>query len=143
MESRKESPDWVHEQVSFEAAYGGERVLAHLFLPKNSTPPFQTVIYFPGAASQWLKSSQDMESYYEFTVFLSFIVKSGRAVIYPVYKGTFERITERTVAAINADVDSYQFAELWIQQVKDLKRSIDFLEDAPGDRSAEASPSRA
>ena len=131
VESRKEGPDWVHEQVSFEVAYGGERILAHLFLPKNSTPPFQTVIYFPGAASAWLKSSQDMEGYYEFTVFLSFIIKSGRAVIYPVYKGTFERITESTVAASNADVDSHQFAELWIQQLKDLKRSIDFLEERP------------
>jgi dienelactone hydrolase/predicted Ser/Thr protein kinase len=131
VESRTEGSDWIHEQVSFEAAYGGERVLAHLFLPKNSTPPFQAVIYFPGAASAWLKSSQDMEGYYEFTVFLSFIVKSGRAVIYPVYKGTFERITESTVAADNADVDSYQFAELWIQQLKDLRRSIDFLETRP------------
>ena len=128
VDSRKEGPDWIHEQVSFAAAYGGERVLAHLFLPKNSTPPFQTVIYFPGAASQWLKSSQDMENYYEFTVFLSFIVKSGRAVIYPVYKGTFERITDNTSAVINGDVNSFQFAEISIQWVKDLKRAIDYLE---------------
>lgn len=128
VESRREGPDWIHEQVSFEAAYGGERVLAHLFLPKNSKPPFQTVLYFPGAASQWLRSSQDMENYYEFTVFLSFLVKSGRAVIYPIYKGTFERITESTVAACSADPDSHQLAEINIQWVKDVKRSIDYLE---------------
>ena len=130
-ESRTEGPDWVHEQVSFDAAYGGERVPAHLFLPKNSAPPFQTVIYFPGAASAWLNSSQDMENYYEFTVFLSFIVKSGRAVIYPIYKGTFERLTESTVAAANADPDSHQLAEINIQWVKDLRRSIDYLETRP------------
>jgi len=131
VESREERQDWVHELVSFEAAYGGERVLAHLFLPKNSTPPFQTVVYFPGAASLWLSSSRDLENYYEFRVFLSFILKSGRAVIYPVYKGTFERITESTIAVVNGDVNSYQYAEISIQWVKDLKRTIDYLETRP------------
>jgi hypothetical protein len=131
VESREERQDWVHELVSFEAAYGGERVLAHLFLPKNSKSPFQTVVYFPGVASQWLSSSRDLENYYEFTVFLSFIIKSGRAVIYPVYKGTFERITESTIAVVNGDVNSHQYAEISIQWVKDLKRAIDYLETRP------------
>jgi len=131
VESREERPDWVHETVSFEAAYGGERVIAHLFLPKNASPPYQTVAYFPGAASWWLKSSRDLENYYEFTVFLSFLVKNGRAVVYPVYKGTFERNTESTIAALNGDPTSHQFAEVTIQEVKDLKRTIDYLERRP------------
>jgi eukaryotic-like serine/threonine-protein kinase len=37
------------EKVSFDAAYGKERVTAYLFLPKNSSPPFQTIVYFPGS----------------------------------------------------------------------------------------------
>ncbi|NIP92730.1 MAG: hypothetical protein GWO24_04395, partial [Akkermansiaceae bacterium] len=49
-ESREESPGgWVHEKITFDAAYGGERVIAHLFLPTNTPPPFQTVVYFPGS----------------------------------------------------------------------------------------------
>jgi dienelactone hydrolase len=131
VESRHESSDWVHERVTFDAAYGGERVIAHLFLPKNASPPYQTVIYFPGSASFWLKSSENLESYYEFTVFLSFLVKNGRAVVYPVYKGTFERLTESAIAARHADTDSYQFAEFNIQIVKDLKRCLDYLETRP------------
>ena len=131
VESREERPDWVHELVSFTAPYGSERILAHLFLPNNATPPFQTVVYFPGVASQWLRSSRDLENYYEFTVFLSFLIKSGRAVIYPVYKGTFERITDSTIAVINGDMNSHQFAEISIQWVKDLKRTIDYLETRP------------
>jgi predicted Ser/Thr protein kinase len=131
VDSREERPDWVHETVSFEAAYGGERVIAHLFLPKNASPPYQTVVYFPGAASWWLRSSRDLENYYEFTVFLSFLVKNGRAVVYTVYKGTFERNTESTIAALNGDPNSYQFAEVTIQEVKDLKRTIDYLETRP------------
>jgi hypothetical protein len=38
VESREERPGWIHETVSFAAAYGGERILAHLFLPRNSKP---------------------------------------------------------------------------------------------------------
>ena len=37
------------EKVSFDAAYGKERITAYLFLPKNSSPPFQTIVYFPGS----------------------------------------------------------------------------------------------
>jgi hypothetical protein len=40
LESRQETPgSWAHETVSFRAAYGNERVPAHLFLPANARPP--------------------------------------------------------------------------------------------------------
>jgi dienelactone hydrolase len=118
---------WIHETIEFDAAYGGERVLAHLFLPENVSPPYQAVIYFPGSASTWTPSSQDMENYYEFTMFLSFLVRNGRAVLYPVYKGTFER-GEPALAAIHKGTDSHTYTEFLIQTVKDFRRSIDYLE---------------
>jgi hypothetical protein len=37
------SPDWRLEKVSYAAAYGGERVPAYLFLPKNGRPPYQAL----------------------------------------------------------------------------------------------------
>jgi len=131
VESRKENPGgWIHETVSFTAAYGGERILAHLFLPVNARPPFQTAIYFPGSASTWEKSSQEIENYYEFTMFLSFIIKNGRAVLYPVYKGTFERVTPDS-ASLHGGSNSHAYTEFLIQVVKDFKRSIDYLETRP------------
>ena len=49
VESKKENPEgWIQEKITFDAAYGGERIIAYLFLPKNIAPPYQTVIYFPG-----------------------------------------------------------------------------------------------
>ena len=64
MEARRENAGgWILEKIIFDAAYGGERVIAYLFLPKNTAPPFQTVIYFPGAASMAQRSSKDIESY--------------------------------------------------------------------------------
>jgi len=131
VEERAESPGgWVREKVSFDAAYGGERVSGHLFLPVNSRPPFQAVMYFPGAASTWERSSRDIESFYEFTMFLSFLVKNGRAVLYPVYKGTFER-GDPALSAIHTGADSHAFTEFTVQAIKDLRRSIDYLETRP------------
>jgi tRNA A-37 threonylcarbamoyl transferase component Bud32/dienelactone hydrolase len=128
VESREESPKgWIHETVSFDAAYGGERVLVYLFLPQNTPPPYQTVIYFPGSASTWVSSSQNIENFYEFTMFLSFIVKNGRAVLYPVYKGTFERGSPE-LYVLHVGEKTHQYTEFLIQVVKDFKRCIDYLE---------------
>jgi formylglycine-generating enzyme required for sulfatase activity/pimeloyl-ACP methyl ester carboxylesterase len=134
VESRKESPEgWIHELVSFDAAYGKERVLAHLFLPSNTPPPYQTVIYFPGSASALMPSSEGMESYYEFTMFLSFLVRNGRAVLYPVYKGTFERGGPEYISLLNIpeNANTYAYTELMVQEVKDFRRSIDYLLTRP------------
>jgi len=128
VESRDESAeDWIKEKITFDAAYGGERIIAHLFLPKNKAPSHQTVIYFPGSASVWTKSSEGLENYYEFPIFLSFIVKNGRAVLYPVYKGTFER-GDDALAPIHGGDNSHLFTEYLIQLVKDFKRCVDYLE---------------
>ena len=120
------SPDWVQEKISYDAAYGNERMAAYLFLPKNVPPPYQTVIYLPGRTSVETESSQDLAHFREFEVFLSFLVRNGRAVIYPIYKGTFERRLTTSDA-----IGSIQMAETRIQQVKDFRRSVDYLETRP------------
>jgi len=131
LEWRNESAkDWIQEKITLDAAYENERVIAYLFLPKNAQPPFQTVIYFPGSSSVYQKSSLDLDKYYEFEYFLSFIVKDGRAVLYPVYKGTFERSDEK-LAAIHTGDNSRLFTEYLIKLVKDMSRSIDYLETRP------------
>ena len=131
IEKREKNPDgWIHEQISFDAAYGKERMFAHLFLPDGKKPPFQTVIYFPGSASTWMPSSEGIENYYEFTMFLSFLVRNGRAVMYPVYKGTFESGTPESMALLNVPAQwlTYAFTEIIVQEVKDFSRSIDYLQ---------------
>lgn len=131
VEYREESPGgWIREKISFDAAYGGERVLAYLFLPDNVSPPYQTVIYFPGSASTWMASSEELECYYEFSMFLSYLIRNGRAVLYPVYKGTFER-GDPALMAMHGGTDTYAFTEFMIQLVKDFRRSIDYLETRP------------
>jgi dienelactone hydrolase len=112
--------DWIKERVSFDAAYGGERVLAYLFLPKSGKPPYQTVVYFPGSNAINIRSSELL-----YINTFDFIMKSGRALLYPVYKSTYER-GDGWGSSIPDETNSYK--EHVIQWAKDLRRSVDYLE---------------
>jgi len=132
VEERDDSAEgWIREKVTFDAAYQGERVIAQLFLPKNATPPFQTVIYFPGSGAVMTKKPLG-SALGEFNWNVSFLVKSGRAVMYPVYKGTYERPSESIIPIHDAD-KGYEHAhrEYLIKWVKDFSRSIDYLSTRP------------
>jgi dienelactone hydrolase len=128
--SKESSEDWIQEKITFDAAYGNEKVMAYLFLPKKTSPPYQTVIYFPGSSSTHQRSSKDLEGYREFQYYFPYILKSGRAALYPVYKGTFERRND-ALASIHTGNESHQFTEYTIQLGKDFKRCIDYLETRP------------
>ncbi len=139
VEKREERSAWIKEKISFDASYANERMIAWLFLPKNGKPPYQTVIYFPGADATWYDSSEIIESSRHID-FFNFIVANGRAVLCPVYKGTFERKKGFTDAAdLNYGDESHRFVEFIIQVVKDFRRSVDYLdsrEDIDSERLA-------
>jgi tRNA A-37 threonylcarbamoyl transferase component Bud32/dienelactone hydrolase len=128
LEMRDESSeDWIKEKITFDAAYRDERIIAYLFLPQNTVPPFQTIIYFPGAGARWKNSSHDLEKNFGFEQCIESIVKNGRAVLFPVYKGTYER-RDISPGASDFGADTHQYIEFTIKLVKDFKRSIDYLE---------------
>jgi formylglycine-generating enzyme required for sulfatase activity/dienelactone hydrolase/predicted Ser/Thr protein kinase len=115
VEKVEETPYWRHETVSYDAGYGDERLLAHLFLPKAGKPPYQVVIHFPEGWAALNKSSRDLDMRW-----VGFIVQSGRAVLYPVFKGTYERGTGRLPG---------DYKREWaVDWVKELGRSVDYLE---------------
>jgi dienelactone hydrolase len=122
VESLPQTADWKEEKITFDAAYGGERVIAYLFLPKKASPPFQTVVHFTGAAALHDRSSANLSSGY--LEDFDFIVKSGRAVIFPVFKGTFERWDDFNS---HPRISSF-YRDHVIAWSKDLGRSIDYLE---------------
>jgi len=116
--------DWIEQKIIFNAAYGNEKVSGYLFLPENTAPPYQVIIYVPGLASFFQPTSDNFTEYYEFPLFLEFVVKTGRAVFYPIYKGTFER----SIKSLSIGSESFEYTEVMTQIVKDFKRSIDYLE---------------
>ena len=111
------SPYWRKETVSFAAGYGNERVLALLYLPKPAKPKHQVVVYFPPSSAMVIRSIESA-SELEF----SFMIKSGRAVLFPIYKGTFERRIPEAQSGPNVERDTT------IQWSKDLGRALDYLE---------------
>jgi dienelactone hydrolase len=111
------SPYWRKEKVSFDAAYGHERVPAYLFLPRNAAPPYQTVVYFPSSIARYLTSSQDLE-----IRVVDYLIRSGRAVLHPIYKGTYER-----GGGIEEEGPN-DLRDLKIAWSKDMGRSLDYLQ---------------
>jgi hypothetical protein len=81
------SHEWRVEKVSYAAAYGDERVPSYMFLPKNAKLPYQVMVAFSGSTGFYEPSSATTTDFDRFT----FIIRSGRALLYPIYKSTFER----------------------------------------------------
>ncbi len=127
IESVDDSSDyWRREKITFDAAYGGERVVAYLFLPKEIKPPYQTVIYFPGISAVSVRSFEGLPG----SAFTEFVIMSGRALMYPVYKGTYER----EIVGGRPDKPEEEpiaYRDWVIQLAKDMMRSVDYLETRP------------
>jgi hypothetical protein len=106
---------WRRERISIKAAYGDERIPVNLYLPRNTEPPYQTVVYFPSSIALELDNSRNLPLFV-----VNYVIRSGRALLFPIYKGTFERRVR--IEGPNA------IRDLIVQATKDLRRSIDYLE---------------
>jgi dienelactone hydrolase len=112
------SPDWTRQRVSYDAGHGQERMPAVLFLPKHSEPPYQTVVYFPGNGAFLYKDSlHDLVAFYQ----LDYLIRGGRAVLCPVYEGTYERRVSRPLSTMET-------RDREIDWSKEIERSFDYLE---------------
>jgi formylglycine-generating enzyme required for sulfatase activity/tRNA A-37 threonylcarbamoyl transferase component Bud32/dienelactone hydrolase len=120
VEDTREEEFYVRERIVFDAAYGGETMAAYLFLPRNGVPPYQTVVYFPGSGAIHQRSSENLTLRRA-----DFVPKSGRAVLWPVYKSTYER-GDGLVSDYPDETSAWK--DHIIMWGKDLKRSIDYLE---------------
>lgn len=108
------------EKAIFNAAYDNERVTAYLFLPTDGVAPYQPVVFVPSTNAWRESSSQNLRD----LGLVRHVAKHGRAVLYPVLKGTYERGEGRP------DSSSTNVAHLnWsVQLYQDLARSIEYLE---------------
>jgi hypothetical protein len=122
VEETDTAEDWIRQKVTFSAAYGTGRVTAHLYLPKNGSPPFQPVVFFPGGYAFYQKKFDPEENV---TGLVDFVPKSGRVLVFPIYTGTFERQDGLGMW------DGQQLAkrrDRMINISKDLGRTLDYLE---------------
>jgi dienelactone hydrolase len=113
------SSEWIKQKVSFDAAYGAERINGVLYLPKGHQPPFQTIVLFPSSIAFGLPFS---DNYPDAAV--DYFLRSGRAVFLPVLKGTFERKAPGFIEGPEGTVAYRDHVLVW---GKDLRRSVDYL----------------
>jgi formylglycine-generating enzyme required for sulfatase activity/dienelactone hydrolase/predicted Ser/Thr protein kinase len=120
IEEEKQTPSGTRQKITFNAAYSGERMMAYLFLPPARKPPYQVVVVFPGSGGIGTRSSESLE-----LGRIDFLPKSGRAVMFPIYKGTYERGGD-----LHSDypAETTFYKDYVIMWGKDLARSIDYLE---------------
>jgi tRNA A-37 threonylcarbamoyl transferase component Bud32/dienelactone hydrolase len=115
----------IRERITFDAAYGSERMVLYLFSPRERSARLQTVAYFPGNGalnsthiSQWSGPASHT----------AFLVQSGRAVAFPVYKGSFERDDD---FQYNIERTSSRWRDYVIMWRQDLARSLEYLRTRP------------
>ena len=114
--------DWKLEKITYTAAYGGEQAVLYLYLPAKTKPPFQTVLYFPGSnALNFRKFPLTPSS----AIALDGVLRSGRAVLYPVYKSTFERGDGFESDETNMTSTYRDHVIMW---AKDASRALDYAD---------------
>jgi serine/threonine protein kinase/formylglycine-generating enzyme required for sulfatase activity/dienelactone hydrolase len=117
----RSSPFWRKEKITFDAAYGGERVIVYLFIPKAVHPPYQAVVYWPDGTAPLTPAFKGLPQRDS----TELIITSGRALLFPVLKGTYER---RHAKMPDVDETPVIATDWVIQMSKDLRRSVDYLE---------------
>lgn len=126
VEKEGEGTTFRWQRVSFTAAYGGERMLAYIFLPKNAAPPYEPVIFWPPGAPTVFDHAPTNEATFE--ALTGFIPQSGRALVMPVFKGSALRDSSRYAGLSFAPDTTALYQELTVQWVNDLRRTVDYIE---------------
>ena len=125
-ESAEDAEHYRIEKVSIAAAYGHERVPIFILLPKNAMPPYQAVVWFPGS---YVFGAFPSTSDLGMTPYFDFLPRTGRALVFPIYQGMFERFAGTTDYPPGNQMNAYR--DMAIQWSKDLGRTIDYLGTRP------------
>ncbi len=115
-------PHWTRLKVSYATGYGNERMNAYLYLPKNATPPYQTVIFMHGSGVFDNNKAYDevAENPTREWILPEMLVRGGRALLQPVWKGSFER-------SDGPGGTRAYYREHMPQWVSELRQSVEFL----------------
>ena len=110
------------EKIDMDAAYNHERLTLYLYTPKNISPPYQTILYFSGSNAL---TNRNFDFRSQLKNEPSFVLKGGRAFVYPILKSCWERGDGMYSYLPNETVAYKQHVICWVQ---DFRRSLDYLE---------------
>jgi dienelactone hydrolase len=116
---------WIRERVAFDLPYG-ERGGAFLYIPKNTDPPFEAVVYWGGGSILQTHSVEE-----EDIAPFDFLMRSGRVVAQPIFKGAYERddaTFSTTHGSLLDNSAGTKYRDYQIKWMQELSRTIDYLE---------------
>jgi pimeloyl-ACP methyl ester carboxylesterase len=116
---------WVREIVRFDVPYG-ERGGVVLFLPKDAPPPFQPILVWGGSGLLNERSSADVSP-----STVAFLVRDGRALAVPIFKGAYERddsLFSFNWGSMPGGREGPTWRDYMINWQKDLSGTVDYLQ---------------
>ncbi len=120
IEESKEFRYWTRQRITIDNSGGDDRIVIFVYLPHRESSRHQTLIYWAGATAMFLESIEQERMH------LGFALRNGRAVVYPILVGTYGRRLNPRPAW-----DTHKGRNLAIEQVRELRRTIDYLETRP------------
>jgi eukaryotic-like serine/threonine-protein kinase len=119
LEGEQSYPHWRLQRWRIPTAYADGGFRLWLYLPHGAAPPYQTVLYAPTSSAQ-IMSDSALDGARDF----AWIVRSGRAVAFPVFFDTYER-------RLPADVELSVRRTARMRWSQDAARVIDLLQAHP------------
>ena len=111
---------WTRQRITLDSPVDEARMTVYLYLPEREASRHQAVLYWPGASTQYIDSIEQTRTQ------LDFVLRTGRAVAYPIMKGMFERRVQPP-----PDWTTHKGRDLAIEEVREFRRMIDYLETRP------------
>ena len=115
----------IRERIVFDSGYDERQMVLYLFTPIGASGPLQTILNFPGSGALNGGTFGDFGGSPDPIITL---VRSGRAVAYPIYESTFERDDDYVYRLQDMSNAHRDHVLHWRQ---DLGRSLDYLETRP------------
>jgi formylglycine-generating enzyme required for sulfatase activity len=119
--------DWIKEKISIEVGYDNERMDLLIFRPKNSYSNVGSVVFYPGL--NYFTFPPAIDDVGPGQMGLDFVIKSGRALVWPAIKGSLNRVTNKSIAMPVTEDQVLKYRDMMIKWRIDSGRVLDYLED--------------
>lgn len=117
-------------KVSLNAGVADERFNVFVFLPLDEAPPYQAVLFMSGdhnfSARRPLQPKREWEAHKVFDL----LVRSGRAVVWPVWYGSFENSgpSLMSLASLPADQRAPTTRDIFMRWRKEFYATVAYLD---------------
>ena len=120
----------VLRKISLNMSRNGGRFEAYVFIPKGYKPPYQSMVYMSGTYA--FNRGAQLEPWINWEVkdVFSPYLRSGRAIIWPVWYGSYERYDGMNEAPNELrDVLNYERLKHWVTDMAAIVAYLDASED--------------